>query len=104
MRELLERIAALYGQTWATMGAAECADVMKKFRAASVCSSRCENCYYAGYLSLASNETGNVACFYILFPGNHRRPCPAGDGCTVYKPGRIKRRPRPMEFGDEKRH
>lgn len=95
MKVILESIAALYGKTWDTMGVEELTDVLRKLCKGSVCTAKCEDCKWAGYLSVAPNET-NTACFYILLTG-HSRPCPAGDHCTVYEPGRERRRPHPFE-------
>ena len=40
---------------------------------------RCRRCYYS------EKAEGRYICTYILFE-HHRRPCPAGDECTVRKP------------------
>lgn len=98
LRGILDKIAALYGKTWAEMGSEDCRDVIRRLRKGSLCSARCEGCFWAGYLSMATIDSGNTACFYVLFPGNGVRPCPAGDGCTVFRAGRVIRRPRPLEL------
>ena len=44
---------------------------------------RCKTCFYAGKLG------SDPCCDYTLIVG-HSRGCKAGDGCTVYKPRRVK--------------
>ena len=38
--------------------------------------SYCENCAYQG-------KVGDMLCCNYIFETEHRRPCPAGTGCTV---------------------
>ena len=47
----------------------------------ALCSRLCRSCVHG-----SDHTTGTVTCDYILNTGR-RRPCPAGDGCTVYKRG-----------------
>lgn len=44
---------------------------------------KCESCVYRTYVG----EGGNIAACYYLIRTGHRRPCPAGDECTVYRKG-----------------
>ena len=51
----------------------------------AVCNRRCRTCAY----SFGDTGTwgGDIFCGYLIRTGK-RRPCPAGKGCTVYKPKR----------------
>lgn len=50
-------------------------------------SRNCGDCFYRGMLT-----SGNIPyCGFILKTGK-RRPCPAGDGCTVKVPRKVCRR------------
>lgn len=60
-------------------------------------SERCRACYYCGYLD-THDCTGPRCCDYFLVTGQ-RRGCPAGDGCTRFRPG-----PRPKTFLRRKYH
>ena len=91
MREILEGIAALYGKSWRDMDEADCLDVMQRLKRGSVCTERCRDCRWGRWLSKASADEGNTACCYSAFPGHGLRPCPAGDDCTVFEPGRDRR-------------
>lgn len=57
-----------------------------------VVGSYCVGCVYVGYFCSQSAHKGIPEfCQYILTTG-HRRPCPAGPGCTARKEGGRKRR------------
>lgn len=45
----------------------------------------CDNCVYKGKVA------GKPCCDYMIRT-DHRRPCPAGDGCTVKVPREVKRK------------
>ena len=52
----------------------------------------CVGCRYVGYFcSQSAYKEIPEFCEYILITG-HRRPCPAGPGCTARKEGGRKRR------------
>ena len=55
-----------------------------------MCNKRCKSCSYSAYLSNGQGAHPWIACCYILDTGS-RRPCAAGDVCTVYKPKRTLR-------------
>ncbi len=50
----------------------------------------CRSCVFSCEVNVGEEREMLRACVYILHTG-HRRPCPAGKGCTVYKPVRAKR-------------
>ena len=50
--------------------------------AGSVCDRFCNGCVFKGYF----NGQNLSLCEYFLRTG-HRRPCPAGTGCTVKQTG-----------------
>lgn len=53
---------------------------------------RCRKCYYSGPVDIGWGKVYPLySCDYLLITG-HRRPCPAGDACTVYSPKKAKRR------------
>ena len=43
---------------------------------------KCKTCKYHRYIISGSGK--HVCCYYIVMTG-HRRPCKAGDECTVYE-------------------
>lgn len=45
---------------------------------------RCRSCRYATGVDLGQDCEMLTACVYILHNGK-RRPCPAGEECTVYE-------------------
>lgn len=45
----------------------------------------CEGCRFAVPVYMGDGDELLTACVYILRQG-HRRPCPPGEGCTVYEP------------------
>lgn len=47
----------------------------------------CDNCVYRGVLSASTTQV----CNYI-FVTHKKRPCPAGEGCTVKVAREVKRR------------
>ncbi len=54
-------------------------------KGAGICGFRCLKCRHCTLLRDALSSHGWLpACRYILDEGR-RRPCPAGDGCTVYE-------------------
>lgn len=52
-----------------------------KSRKQHLVSARCRSCRYFWHINESS---GYMGCEYILHTGR-RRPCPAGDACTVYR-------------------
>ena len=50
-----------------------------------VCNRTCRACIYAMQLANAGTSKATVCCDYIGRTG-HMRPCPAGDGCTEFRP------------------
>lgn len=57
----------------------------------SLTSERCRACWYCGYMGTKAC-TGPRCCDYFLVTGQ-LRGCPAGDGCTRFRPG-----PRPRQL------
>lgn len=55
----------------------------------SLVTDRCRSCWYSSS-NRAGYDGGVVTCDYILLEAK-RRPCEAGDACTVYRKGQ--RRP-----------
>lgn len=53
-----------------------------------ICNERCKKCVHCGRASMGK---GYKTCDYILNT-NHRRPCPAGKGCTEFATGKKKRK------------
>jgi hypothetical protein len=47
--------------------------------------SKCSDCYYSFEANAFDGGAPIWACDYIEFE-HKRRPCPYGDGCTVFKP------------------
>ena len=48
---------------------------------------KCRTCAYAASVNVGVDCEMLLACTYIIRKGQ-KRPCPAGDGCTVYEPRR----------------
>ena len=46
---------------------------------------RCKKCRFRVYVNVGEEGEMMVACTYIL-QGRGRRPCPAGERCTVFEP------------------
>jgi len=46
---------------------------------------RCDSCRYGFQADVGEEGKMLTACIYILRAGE-RRPCPFGEGCTVYLP------------------
>lgn len=44
-----------------------------------MCNARCKTCFYG----TVQGKQGMCTCAYIVETG-HRRPCPAGKGCTEF--------------------
>lgn len=44
---------------------------------------RCSRCAYSAWVSMGDRREYLCACTYILHRGQ-RRPCPAGEACTVF--------------------
>lgn len=56
---------------------------MKKKKPA-FCTQRCIKCKYAKRLNSGAFSVINIYCDYLCMEKS-RRPCPAGDKCTVYE-------------------
>lgn len=52
----------------------------------------CKDCKYKSMLGSGPAGEATYFCDYIGIEGK-RRPCPAGDGCTAFKPEKKRRRP-----------
>ncbi len=48
-------------------------------------SKKCRQCRYRVSVNIGWEQEMLEACTYILWSGR-KRPCPPGDGCTVYEP------------------
>lgn len=55
-----------------------------------ICTRRCNSCAYSFHDGLESITT-TTYCGYLVRTGKPR-PCPAGQGCTEYKPKRRKKK------------
>ena len=51
---------------------------------------KCRSCLYSCEVNVGEEGEMMRACVYILHNGR-RRPCPAGEGCTVWRPVRGQR-------------
>ena len=60
--------------------------------AKGICGKRCKSCQYRTYFP---NPPHYIACYYRGIT-EQRRPCEAGEGCTVYKKGRPFMEKRPL--------
>lgn len=54
------------------------------------CTARCKTCKHHTNVTGLIKDEGNLACVYIL-DTFQRRGCPAGDECTKYESGKVKR-------------
>ena len=57
--------------------------------------SNCDNCVYSALLTAS-----NTRCCNYLLVTNKRRPCPAGEGCTVKVVRKRRRRKKGAEDGN----
>lgn len=51
---------------------------------------KCRDCAYSCMVNVGEEREMMRACVYILHTGS-KRPCPASDDCTVYRPVRARR-------------
>ena len=56
-----------------------------------MCDGRCGGCRYNLPVYMGDGDELLTACVYILRTG-HKRPCPAGEACSVFEPARPDRR------------
>lgn len=57
---------------------------------------KCDRCFYGVPVYVGDESVMMEACTYVLHTGR-KRPCPAGPGCTVYRPTY------PQERGERRR-
>lgn len=55
---------------------------------------KCKKCFYSGPVNFIVDDKRLYSCDYLILTGA-RRPCPAGNTCTVYSPGNRKDRTTP---------
>jgi len=58
---------------------------MNERKAENLCSKKCEQCRHCCPTDLYIGRRQLRACVYLLDTGE-RRPCPAGEKCTVFSP------------------